>query len=147
MTDKWNKRFMALARHVGDWSKDPSTKNGAVIVTEWNKCVTAVGFNGFPRGVDDDPERYEERAVKYKLVVHAEQNAIMNGVVLPGSSMFCTMFPCSECAKLIVQCGNIATVYAPPPREPTRPGDPWAEDAEYSQVMLRESGVYVEVTG
>ena len=76
--DKWNQRFLNLAKHVSSWSKDPSTKVGAVIADPETKIVVGMGYNGFPRFVDDTEERYNDRPTKYKFVVHAELNAILN---------------------------------------------------------------------
>lgn len=135
----WNDRFLALAHHVAGWSKDPSTKVGAVIVDP-QKRVVGMGFNGFPRGVDDDPARYAERALKYKLVVHAEANAILNATAsVVGCTLYATLFPCHECAKLIVQAG-IAKVVAPFP-ELGR----WSDSHSYSDLMFSEAGVEVEL--
>ena len=66
----WHQRFLALAAHVGSWSKDPSTKVGAVIVRN-DRTIVSVGYNGFPRHCDDDPELYADRTKKYPRTVHA----------------------------------------------------------------------------
>ena len=63
MLSKWDERFIELARLVAAWSKDPSTKVGAVIVRP-DRTVASVGFNGFARGVDDTEERLNDRALK-----------------------------------------------------------------------------------
>lgn len=111
---KWNHRFYDLAKLVSQWSKDPSTKVGAVIVNN-DKQVLALGYNGFPRGVYDSQSRYEERDVKHKFVVHAERNALDNAFTdVRGASMYVTHFPCSECAKGIIQRG-IRKIFTPPP--------------------------------
>src|SRR3990172_2103187 len=73
--DAWDSRFLRLAEFVAQWSKDPNTKVGAVIVDGTHRIVS-LGFNGFPRGVDDD-ERLRNRELKLKLMVHAEMNAIL----------------------------------------------------------------------
>jgi dCMP deaminase len=75
--DKWDGRFLDLAVFVGDWSKDPSTKVGAVLVRP-DRTIAGLGFNGFPRGVLDHPERYDDRPTKYEMVVHAEMNALLS---------------------------------------------------------------------
>lgn len=104
MTD-WNKRFMDLAEHVAGWSKDPSTKVGAVIVNDM-KQVLSMGYNGFPRGVHDCSERYNDRATKLKFVAHAERNALDNAYVnVEGATLYSTLFPCNDCAKGIIQRG------------------------------------------
>lgn len=137
MTD-WSARYMALARHVAEWSKDPSTKVGAVVVGQDRRKV-AFGYNGFPAGITDTPERLADRPVKYILVQHAERNALDNAHFdLTGGTLVTTMHPCSECAKSIVTKG-ITHVICPPP--PTRP--PWAQSAEWGRKILEEAGVLV----
>ncbi|MGX9443904.1 deoxycytidylate deaminase [Nitrobacteraceae bacterium UC4446_H13] len=115
MTDShWHLRFLDLARHVAAWSRDPSTQVGAVIVRP-DRTIASVGFNGFPRGVEDYPDRYADRPTKYQFVVHAEANAILNAHrSVAGCALYSTLFTCNECAKLIVQAG-IACVVAPTP--------------------------------
>ena len=76
--DNWDKRFLDLAEHVAGWSKDPSTQVGCVIVND-KRVVVGLGYNGFPRGVEDTPERLNDRPTKYLMVQHAEVNAILNG--------------------------------------------------------------------
>lgn len=103
-----------LAYLIAERSKDPSTKVGAVICDSYGRIIS-VGYNGFPRGVYDYPVRYENRELKYSLVVHAEVNAILNAtqsLCHGGESytMFVTHPCCNECAKLIAQT-NIKTVY------------------------------------
>ena len=107
--DKWDNRYLALAKEVASWSKDPSTQVGAVTVGA-KKEVLSQGFNGFPRGIEDTPERYNHRETKYKFVVHAEMNAIYNatysGTSLDGATLYIYGLPiCSECAKGIIQVG------------------------------------------
>lgn len=108
-SEKWDERFLRIAREVATWSKDPSRKIGAVIVGEQDQII-AQGFNGFPRGVNDSEERYNNREVKYKYVVHAEKNAIYNagnsGATIRGSTIYVVGLPvCHECAKAIIQTG------------------------------------------
>tara|TARA_R110000851_G_scaffold104499_1_gene222203 strand:- start:360 stop:611 length:252 start_codon:yes stop_codon:yes gene_type:complete len=74
MSPKWMKRFMDMAVHVSEWSKDPSRKIGAVIVDPNTRQILSLGYNGFPQGIEDDA-RLNDKAVKRKLVVHAEMNA------------------------------------------------------------------------
>ncbi len=105
MTGKWESRLLELARHVSDWSRDPSTKTGAVIVSD-RKRVVSLGYNGFARGVDDAQERYADRETKYKFISHAERNALDNAECsIVGATLYATHFPCVECAKSIVQRG------------------------------------------
>jgi dCMP deaminase len=98
MINKWDTRFLDLAALVASWSKDPSTKVGAVIVRP-DRTVASLGYNGFPRGVADTESRYEDRETKYQLVVHAEANAIISaGESVKGMTMYGTLFPCCDCA-------------------------------------------------
>jgi len=134
----WRERFVDLARHFAGWSKDPSTKVGAVIVND-NRQVLGHGYNGFPRGVEDSPERLNDRPTKYKYVVHAELNAILNTGTpwqLEDSTLYCTHVPCSSCAKAIIQAG-IAQVYVPKGSHLHQ----WAEDQEIAVDMLLEAGI------
>lgn len=112
MNDKWDVRFLELARHVAQWSKDPSTKCGAIIVDE-TKRVVSMGFNGFARGTDDSPEKYADREYKLENVIHCEENAILQaGEDLHGYSLYITGMSCSRCAARVIQSG-IQTVVVP----------------------------------
>lgn len=116
MTD-WNKRFLDLCEHVATWSKDPSTKLGSVIVDD-KKRIVSVGYNGFPRGVDDRHERYDDRPTKYLFVAHAERNALDNApMMVDNCTMYVTLLPCNECAKSIIQKGITRVVTYRPTRE------------------------------
>lgn len=130
----WDKRFLNLAEHIAEWSKDPRTKVGAVIVDE-KKRVVSVGYNGFPRGVDDDPGRYEDRPTKHLFVSHAERNALDNSPMsVEGCIMYVPLMPCNECAKSIIQCGIKKVVCYTPNREDCFNWD-------ISRIMFNESGV------
>ena len=109
ISPSWNKKYLLLAQHISSWSKDPSTKVGAVAVGGVGQ-ILATGFNGFPRGIDDNKKRLTDREEKYKLVVHAEMNCIYNathnGVSLKDSTLYVWGLPvCSECAKGVIQVG------------------------------------------
>src|SRR5260370_42252317 len=73
---KWDLRYLDMARLGSTWSKDPSTQTGAVIVRP-NGTVAGVGFNGFPKGMSDDPALYANREEKYSRIVHCEVNALL----------------------------------------------------------------------
>lgn len=139
MIHEWHKRFIELARHFASWSKDPSTKVGAVLIDEKHRVV-GEGYNGFPRGIEDSPERLNDRPTKYALVVHAEVNAILNATRadLDDCSLYCTHLPCSGCAKLIIQAG-IRRVFVPPVADVAT----WAEDQQRAMEMFREADVDV----
>lgn len=104
---KWDIRFLRLAREVSTWSKDPSTKVGAVITDPENRVVS-LGYNGFPRHIHDDEDLYADRDQKYKRVVHAEQNAIL---FAEKKNLYgCTLYtypipPCLNCTPFIIQTG------------------------------------------
>lgn len=141
--DKWHIRFLKLAEFYSQWSKDPSTKVGAVIVDD-NGIVRGMGYNGFPRGVKDTPERYENRELKYKLIVHAEVNAVLNST---GSVRGCSIYVwptlmipniCPECCKAVIQSG-IKNVIGWKGETTPR----WQEMAHLSEMMLREAGVSI----
>ncbi len=143
---KWQNRYIQLAKEISTWSKDPSRKIGAVIVGEHGQILSQ-GFNGFPRGVFDFEERYNDRPTKYKYVVHAEMNAIynatLNGVKCHGASLYVWGLPiCSECAKGIIQVG-IKEVYIP--QEAFSVNPMWDEAFEFSKSMFEESGVKVNI--
>ena len=98
-----------MAEEVSSWSKDPSTKIGAIAVGSKGQ-VLSQGYNGFPRGIEDTISHYEDRETKYKYVVHAEMNVIYNatynGVSLDGATLYVTGLPvCSDCAKGVIQVG------------------------------------------
>ena len=109
MSKKWDDRYLQLAREVSTWSKDPSTQCGALLIGDSGQ-VLSQGYNGFPRGMDDDPKLYNERNIKYTRIVHAEMNAIYNasrsGISLKGSTAYVHGLPCChECAKALIQVG------------------------------------------
>lgn len=137
---KWNQRYMKLAQEVSTWSKDPSTKVGAVAIGDKGQ-VLAQGYNGFPRGVRDVEERLEDRDQKYKMMVHAEMNCIYNatynGTSLDGAELYVYGLPvCSECAKGIIQVGIKKVIM-----QETRIPDRWIESSSLSTKLFNEAGV------
>lgn len=111
--DKWDQRFLDMAEEVASWSKDPSTKVGAVIVRP-DMTVSGVGFNGFPRGMCDHDELYADRETKYSRTIHAEVNAILNSSETEGCTLYVTLPPCTHCACIIIQSGIERVVCIPP---------------------------------
>lgn len=117
--DKWDTRFMRLAREIASWSKDPSSKIGAVIVND-DRRILATGYNGFPKGIHDTEERLNNRDEKYPRIVHAEMNALMNalysGISVRGSTIYVYGLPaCPECTKSIISAGIKRVVISPDP--------------------------------
>ena len=141
-SDKWDGRFLDLATFISEWSKDPSTKVGAALVRP-DRTVAAVGFNGFPRGVLDHVERYEDRSTKYEMVVHAEMNALLSSrESLEGYTLYVAPLPpCSQCAAAIIQRGIRRVVIAMPAELPAV----WAQKWTISSTMFSEAGIEVTV--
>jgi len=133
MVSKWDARFLELAKHVAQWSKDPSTKCGAVI-TQGNKLIS-VGYNGFPPEVEDTEERLTTREIKYKIVLHAEDNALaFAGPAAYGGTLYVSgIAPCTPCASKIIRAGIARVVTDAPHKER------WAEDNALSAELFRET--------
>jgi len=134
----WDSRFINLAKHVSEWSKDPSTKCGAVI-TEGNRVVS-LGFNGFPRGVPDDANYLNDRSIKYKIILHAEQNAL---AFANCDLRNCTLYvypmpPCSKCAAQIIQAGIRRVVTIQPTTDML---SRWGDDFKLADSMYNEVGL------
>src|SRR6185295_2930808 len=111
MTDKWDVRFLEMCSLVSTWSKDPSTKTGAVIVRP-DRTVCSVGFNGFPRQMRDDPEIYADRPQKYSRVVHCEMNALLAATEsVKGYTLYTTGMCCDRCVVHMIQAGIGRFVY------------------------------------
>ena len=111
----WDEYFMGVAILSSKRSKDPSTQVGACIVNP-DKKIVGIGYNGFPNGIDDNQFPWGKQGdyvdTKYPYVVHAEPNAILNATTsLKNCTIYVTLFPCCECAKLIIQSGIKEIVY------------------------------------
>ena len=114
----WDEYFMAIAKLSAMRSKDPSTQVGACIVGADNK-ILSIGYNGAPNGFDDDKFPWAREGnnleTKYPYVCHAEMNAILNyrgsRKDLEGAKIYVDLFPCNECAKIIIQSGIKIVVY------------------------------------
>jgi dCMP deaminase len=140
---KWDKRFLELAKLVASWSKDRSTKVGAVIVGPFND-VRSLGYNGFPRGIDDEVEERHARPAKYKWTEHAERNALYNALLTSTSveraTMYLTWYPCADCARAILQSGIARLVCA---RRPDDSNPAFIDDFKVTQAMFSERGLSV----
>jgi len=140
---KWDQRWMKMAADVAEWSKDTSTHVGCCIVGSDN-AIRSLGYNGFPRNVNDDVEERYERPLKYMWTEHAERNAIYNssrmGLSLQGSTMYLNGkhgFPCSDCARAIIQCGITTLVGLQPDFTNVKYG----EEYKNTILMFQEAGV------
>jgi len=149
ISQKWHYRFMELAFLVASWSKDPSTKTGAVVVGP-DREIRATGYNGVVRGVDDDiPERMT-RPTKYDFFEHAERNAVYNacltGTSLKGCTLYATHSPCTDCARAIIQAGIKTVVTNKIIIDSDTPQGTWRDKLEYSAQMFKEAGIeYIEL--
>jgi dCMP deaminase len=138
---QWCDRFMRLADEVASWSKDPKGGVGAVLVDD-RKRVIGVGFNGFPDRIPDDPALLADQEAKLPRMIHAEMNAVLNAVApVHGSSMFTTLAPCAECAKLLIQAGVVAVYRRPHPEHRHKS---WTESFRIAETILGEAGVEIE---
>lgn len=142
MTD-WDRRFLGLAEHIACWSKDPNRKVGAVVVRP-NRTISSHGYNGFPRGVKDEPARYADQTVKRLMIVHAEVNAILAASEpLTGHTIYIhALLPCAACAAAIIQSG-IARVVCAKPDEPPNPV--WESSLALAVLMLDEAGIQLDL--
>lgn len=108
-------RYMRLAREFSTWSKDPSSKIGAVAISKNNQVVLSQGYNGFPRKIKDDYRLYI-KSIKYENIIHAEMNviynAVDNGISLAGSTVYVYGLPiCSQCTSGLIQAGVTRIVF------------------------------------
>ena len=142
-TRKWDIRFMKLARHISTWSKDPSTKVGAV--TTAGRRVLGLGYNGFPAGCNDSSLLYKNRSIKYPRVVHAEMNAILqtNSLLAQGNeiTLFATLFSCADCAGPIINFG-VRRVVFPEPNDEER--ERWGDSQKVAMELYLEAGLHVD---
>ncbi len=138
ISPRWDARFLALAMHIADWSKHRTTKVGCVVVDD-DRRIRVTGYNGFPRGVTDLPERLADRPTKLLLSVHAEANAVAtaarSGVSLAGCTAYITHPPCAACAASLVQAGIKRVVFQGQLRAD------WADSEAAGRLLMDEAGV------
>lgn len=134
---KWDQRFLELAKFISGWSKDPSTKVGAVIVDTDGRSIVSTGYNGFAKGVKDSDERLNDRELKYKMVCHGEMNAILfSKRDLTGCTLYTYPFGCcSSCASYVVQTGIKRVVF------PKTTNERWLESINLSKKIFDEGKV------
>ena len=142
----WHEYFMKMAALVASKSKDRSTKCGAVLVGEGNS-VLGVGYNGFPRGVDDDVEERHTRPTKYLYTEHGERNCIFNaakdGIKTGGAKMYMSGkgLSCADCTRAIIQAGIVEVITGYGKFEGK--GDLWEESMKASEIMFKEAGIKI----
>lgn len=138
--ESWMTYFKTIAKQVATRSKDPNTQVGAVIVNQ-HYDIVSTGYNGFPPDVQDTEERWQ-RPLKYEFVVHAEMNAISRaarfGKTTDGGALFCTHFPCLNCAKAVIASG-VKEVYYSEFATMTK-----EEDIKFVTSLFKEAGIEVE---
>lgn len=138
----WDERWLGMARLVGSWSKDRSRCVGCVIVNDRN-VVVSLGWNGFPRAIDDEVESRHQRPEKYLWSEHAERNALFNAAASGNSTLNCriyqSMYPCAHCARGIVQAGICEVVTV----EPNWMDETYGDEFEVTRQMLKEASVRV----
>lgn len=136
---KWDERFVDLARHFSKYSKDPSTQTGAVIVSPTRTTILP-GYNGFAKGVPDDPAIYADRETKYERIIHCEMNAVLLGQQsVRGFTLYTYPFlSCPRCAVHMIQCGIIRCVA---PKVDAERMDRWGDAMERTKERFVEAGV------
>lgn len=139
--NKWDDHYLELAKTISSWSKDPSTKIGAVAVGKHGQ-ILATGYNGFPRKILDTNERLTNREIKYAYMIHGEMNCIYNatltGVSLENSSLYVHGLPvCSECAKGIAQVGIKRVRVC----HPVNINNKWEQSNYLSRQIFNETGI------
>jgi dCMP deaminase len=142
--DKWDTQFLFLARHIAGWSKDPSTKCGAVIAD--GRRIVSVGFNGFAAHTDDDPALYLDRVYKLEHVIHCEENAIIQAKCdVTGMTMFLTGAGCSRCTARLIQAGIMRVVIPTPEEDAFFYRGDWNASFEMAAKQLADADVELHV--
>lgn len=143
MDNKWYERFYKEACDWSEYSKDPSTRVGAVIFNE-DRQIKTKSYNGFPQGIADD-ERLHDREMKYKIIRHAEENAIFNcaseGVGTKDTSMAISTYPCSRCAGAIISA-KIKRIITKMPTDKAFI-ERWQSEFDLAESLLNEAGIEV----
>lgn len=132
----WDRWHLGLARYHATPSKDPSTKVGAIIIDARRRPVSS-GYNGFACGIEDTDERLNNRDLKYKLVIHGEENAMHFAERdLSGCTLYTWPFmPCASCASHIIQRGIVRVV------APNNDNPRWVESFKLTREVFAEAGV------
>lgn len=137
---KWDKRFLEIVTIMTSWSKDPSTKCAALLVRP-NRSIVSYGVNNFPRNIADTPERLMNRPLKYELVVHSEENALLHArESVVGYTMYCSTVPCCRCAMSMIQMGIGRVVCIAPSEDYI---SRWGESIKKTMDLFVEAGVII----
>lgn len=140
---KWDNYYLDIAKEVSKISKDPSTKTGSIIVSPKNTIIST-GYNGFPIGIFDDKEVYNNREVKYLNIIHCEMNSILSAKTdLTNCTLYIYPFmSCFQCSKHIIQTG-INRCVAPIMQEKDRIR--WGKEIDESKIYLEKVGIQVDL--
>ena len=140
MTD-WDERFIGLARHIAGWSKNPSTKVGAVVVDRTG-CIVSEGYNDVVRRIELTEAQWNDSATRRFYGVHAEANVILHARIanLNDCVLYVTHFPCVACAKLIIESG-ICIICVPE----SAGIETWEDEQAKAQEMFLEAGILAVV--
>ena len=139
--DKAIKYYKLALLQANMFSKDPNCKVGVIFLAKTSLQILSLGYNGFPRKIDETNQNRWERPRKYDYIVHAEVNGICNacrhGTPLENSIAVVTLFPCNDCAKALIQVGvsTIVTI------EPDLNDERWGHKFRVSLEMFREVGM------
>lgn len=140
----WDEHFLKIAKLCSEMSKDPSTKVGAAIMAP-DKSVVSTGYNGFPSTVKDTEEMLTDRQIKYKHIVHAEENALRFAKPwsknLSNCTLYTTLFPCHNCYKIIKQSGIKRIVTLEPGDEHIKR---WGESWNLVKEEAKEDNITIE---
>ena len=142
MFDKWDIRFINLAKEISSWSKDPSRQIGAVIVNQ-NKHVVGMGYNGFPSGIADKEKRLKNKELKRAISLHAEESAILNAKCdLDNCKIYVYGLPCcSHCASMIIQSGIKEVYYQLSEKGES---EHWKQNTDLAKSLFKEAKVKVK---
>lgn len=135
-------KYFKLAKYQADlFSKDPSKKVGALFLAPESYQILSMGYNGFPRKVDETKLERWERPTKYLYIEHSERNAIYNacrhGTPLNNSICVVTYFPCTDCTRGLIQVGIKTLVTT----EPDLQSEKWGTEHHYSMIMFKEANI------
>lgn len=142
MKTNWDDKFIELVDFISKWSKDKSRGVGAIIVDSCND-ILSIGYNGFPRGANDEIQERYNRPIKYKYTEHAERNAIFNaarkGVSLNNAKIYLNSFPCSDCCRVIIQSGIKEVIC----KKPDLNHKQWGEHFKISLELFNECNIKI----
>lgn len=144
----WDSLYMTMAYLVAMKSKDMFTHVGAVIVGKDNE-VRSVGYNSFPRGIDDGVLERQERPEKYSWFSHAEANSVYNaalvGIPIKGCRMYTNGIPCNMCMHAVLNSGIIEVIVDQAWDESNY--NQWKKQAERSRIAFSEAGIKLRFWG